>query len=513
MSETETSTSFSATTQTSSSVSATMAAVVTDTFTISAGSSLNTSSVDGILANDVPGLSVLPGTYVGLYGNLTVFPDGSFIYEPSDPNISGLEEFTPTLVEDSTGRTVNSTLWIHILPVARPNSYETLAGLTLNISSGSGVLGEDAGTGLAVWNETLSSSNGTLVLFDDGGFSFIPVSGFSGIARFNYTAVDALGQNATAELTIYVLPAAYPDAYTTSANESLSIASIGGLLINDVGTLLAVVAETFVVSEGKMEVGIDGSFLWTPSSPGLSGNVTFVYKILDADGQEANSTVTLTILPVAKSDLYSSSSLTLETNATSGLLVNDLGTSLTATSTNVNTSNGGCVNVYSDGSFNYTAIGSGIDVFGYEVIDAFGQTATGSATITVSFLQADLPTRTSSTSKSESSSSLSQTTSVSTSSLSETRTTTSKSATSSTRSQTATTTSFTSSSQSRTLTSTTQSRTSSTSSQSTSTSRTKSTSISHTTTTASASTNSKTTFTSALGCKSPEEPCSSDSDW
>ena len=91
-------------------------------------------------------------------------------------------------------------------PVANSDSYATLQGQPLQVSATAGVLANDTDEE----NDPLTvqilgqPANGTVTLNNDGSFTYIPASGFSGHDSFTYQASDGqlLSQPATVSITV-----------------------------------------------------------------------------------------------------------------------------------------------------------------------------------------------------------------------------------------------------------------------------------------------------------------------
>lgn len=74
---------------------------------------------------------------------------------------------------------------------AHPDSYQTRAGRTLTVSTGKGVLANDAGDLSTVVSHT-DPGNGSLTMNPDGSFQYTPDAGFTGTDSFTYTTDDAV---------------------------------------------------------------------------------------------------------------------------------------------------------------------------------------------------------------------------------------------------------------------------------------------------------------------------------
>ena len=130
----------------------------------------------------------------------------SFAYTISDGN-GGTATATVTITIDGASEPVNSS------PNAVNDSYTTLSGQVLSISSSNGLLNNDiddgpititAIDGRALPNSSsFSLSNGSLSVEANGAFSYAPDAGFTGSESFVYTVSDG-SQTDTATVNITV---------------------------------------------------------------------------------------------------------------------------------------------------------------------------------------------------------------------------------------------------------------------------------------------------------------------
>ena len=193
-----------------------------------------------------------------------------------------------------------------VAPAAANDSYNTAFNTQLIVAA-PGVLGNDSanggGTMTAVLDTTVSAGAGTLSLNLNGGFTYTPVSGFSGPATFTYHAANTNGSSNIATVTITVAAAAPPptatnDSYNTPHNTTL-VVTAPGVLANDNtnggGTMTA--GSASVPSSGTLSAfNTDGSFTYTPAT-GFSGSATFTYRASNSNGPGNTATVTVTVAP------------------------------------------------------------------------------------------------------------------------------------------------------------------------------------------------------------------------
>ena len=200
-------------------------------------------------------------------------------------------------------------------------------------------------------------------------------------------------QTVTADLDIIPLPTAPTaddDAYATDAGTTLTVPAAQGVLVGDTGTSLTAEVATDP-ARGTLTLGSDGGLTYVPQE-GWSGPVTFTYRAVDAAGQHATATVTITVRPAGADDTASvAAGGVLTVTAANGVLSDDVGTGLTVVSRTSPSHGTLQTPVAADGSYRYTpAAGfSGTDSFTYTARDSSNQSYTRTVTITVTPLAAD----------------------------------------------------------------------------------------------------------------------------
>jgi VCBS repeat-containing protein len=148
-------------------------------------------------------------------GTLTLNADGSFVYTPNE-YFNGTDSFTykakdATLESEMAVVTITVTP-VNDWPIANDDFYETLTGVVLDVAA-PGVLDNDV---LLDPDELVSililegPQHGTLVINNDGSFTYTPNAGFMGTDTFRYqvNSVQALNAewNDDALVTIVVKP-------------------------------------------------------------------------------------------------------------------------------------------------------------------------------------------------------------------------------------------------------------------------------------------------------------------
>jgi VCBS repeat-containing protein len=157
------------------------------------------------------------------HGSLTLASDGSFTYT-ADRAYKGPDSFEYVLVTDgviSAPATVSITV-TNMAPVLGNRTYEVLAGTAL-YANGYDVTGVLAGASDADgdWLTVrllTSPEHGSLMLSEDGSFTYVPDAAFSGADTFQVVAFDGTDASAPATITLQVNP---PDWSAT--NQSFTV--------------------------------------------------------------------------------------------------------------------------------------------------------------------------------------------------------------------------------------------------------------------------------------------------
>ena len=179
-----------------------------------------------------------------------------------------------------------------------------------------GLLVNDSGEGPLVTVVAGEPSHGVLALNQNGTFTYVPESNFSGIDTFTYTLSDATGSSATATVNLNILPVNDPpmvaDLGLTAIEDSLlSVAAASGLgpvAVDIEGDALTFAVDADV-SSGILVVNADGSFNYTPEKD-FFGADSFTYVADDGTERSTPARVSITVEPVndapsAEDDSYS----------------------------------------------------------------------------------------------------------------------------------------------------------------------------------------------------------------
>jgi hypothetical protein len=173
-------------------------AQITPTFTANGDQGTLTLMISGTTDPNTAVEALMPGTFSGLQ----VLTNGV--------QASGTSFRTNgSIVKVQVGTSVtNVTIQYLIPPSAQNDFYTVAAGSTLSVPP-PGVLANDL-QGAAGSNLTAvlvsSTSHGSLTLTTSGGFTYVPLTNFSGFDSFTYQASDGLTNSSSATVTLSVLP-------------------------------------------------------------------------------------------------------------------------------------------------------------------------------------------------------------------------------------------------------------------------------------------------------------------
>jgi hypothetical protein len=183
--------------------------------------------------------------------------------------------------------------------LATNDSYTVRMAGTLTVPP-AGVLTNDAGElGPLTAVLATNASHGTLTLNPNGGFTYAPVSTYSGLDSFAYRATDGLNTSSPATVTITIPanrgPTAANDSYTLTMNSTLTVAA-PGILANDAdpdGDPLRAVLVSHP-GHGILILSTNGGFSYAPAL-GYTGSDSFTYQAGDGLTNSSLATVTLSV--------------------------------------------------------------------------------------------------------------------------------------------------------------------------------------------------------------------------
>ncbi len=281
-----------------------------DSYTTSWSQVLNVAA-PGVLINDTDengdGLTAMLESGPSR-GNLTLNADGSysysapqgfvgqvsFVYRVTDGQLSSSCVATIDVTASSTGP--------NLPPVCQDDYYTTNWDTRLVVPA-PGILGNDYDPNANNITAHLYSAPavGTLILGQDGGFSYTPVAGQSGVVSFVYKAWDGTSFSlCTVFIDVTVgnlFPVCGPESYTVRAGTRLTVGA-PGVLANDYdpeGAALTCYGTSILPEVGTLGLSQNGSF-WYDAPAGYEGTVSFVYKAGDGIAK-TSCTVYITVIP------------------------------------------------------------------------------------------------------------------------------------------------------------------------------------------------------------------------
>jgi hypothetical protein len=324
------------------------------------------------------------------HGKVALAATGGFVYSPN-LNYNGPDRFIySTGPTNGTPPTTGTEISITVTPVNDPpeahgDQYLAQQDTTLTIDS-PGVLKNDTDIDSPSLTAVLVSqaSHGQVALKDGGGFTYVPVSGYTGPDTFTYSANDGQASSNPATVSLYVASntvIARDNTYLALQNAVLNIAA-PGVFGNDTGIngrpLAASLEPNSGPQHGTLTLNSDGSFCYTPATDYV-GPDSFVYRATDVSPlanplPPASATAKVTIyvrstapIVVANNDIYFTQQNTALSIAPPGVLKNDFvvspdsnaaGTgsplSIPLSTKLVTDVTHGTLTLNADGSFNFT---------------------------------------------------------------------------------------------------------------------------------------------------------------
>jgi large repetitive protein len=361
---------------------------------------------------------------------------GNLVYEPN-PGFFGIEEFTYVVCESPSGICITETVIIVVLGdgsddrvIAADDFNQTTEGVLVEVTNPlEGVLANDystadpssltaslvGGTLTGPGQTTLTNAFGTLIMEEDGTYSFQPAVGFTGTAAFVYEVCDGL---VCVQATLYILVDGgqnpNPDVHVTYTNVEVG----GSVATNDA----VAPGTTYGTAPASATVPLGANYTLTLNPDG-TGEYTFIadkageyiFEIeVCGPGQVSpcpTEILTITVLsntssqnpPVANPDLavmtgddVSPATITINVLANdgpgnvAGTLIGSTTNPEIITASNIN---GATITVDADGNILYTpaAMFYGEDTFEYTVCETTsGLCATTQVIVYVNPATADL---------------------------------------------------------------------------------------------------------------------------
>ncbi|MEV7973745.1 Ig-like domain-containing protein [Cellulomonas sp. NPDC089187] len=334
-----------------------------------------------VLVNDVVTNGGITGTTDPANGTIVVGTDGVITYTPA-AGFSGTDTFTYTIT-DGAGQSATANVTVTV--VARPTGEDASVRTGLDTAISVDMVASGDSLTLAV---STDGEHGTATV-SGGTVTYTPEAGYVGTDQVTLTWTDSVGQTVTVTLDVEVVdaPVANDDAVDTLEGVDVTV----DVLANDQGdaiTLTALGEPMF----GTAELTGDGRIHYIPAA-GYSGPDSVSYTITDAVGQTATAVLRISVYAAPQPP-----TLTGRTGVEMALVIDPAAEQDTQaglllapwTITAVGTTEAGQVLLNPDGTITFTpAAGfTGEATFTYDVVDTFGQTATGTVTIVVIALTA-----------------------------------------------------------------------------------------------------------------------------
>ncbi|MEM9782755.1 MAG: Ig-like domain-containing protein [Pseudomonadota bacterium] len=377
---------------------------VDDEFAVVSGGTL-TIDAPGLLANDTDadGDTLQISSFGGAANGLAlVGAAGGFTYTP-DVGFVGVDSFR-YFIRDGNGGTDEGLATVVVGaanrdPQGTDDAFTTEQDTVLTIDA-PGLLANDSdpdGDALQV-DAFGDPGNGTVDVGADGGFTYTPDPGFTGIDSFTYDLGDGEGGSDQVLVTVTVTapnldPVADDEIFAILQGAVLTVAAPGVLEgdIDPEGDPLTAELGTGPTN-GTIDFAASGAFSYAPDADFI-GTDSFTYLVRDGRGGVDEATVTISVelppnrAPVATDDAFSVTAGETLVIAAPGLLVNDSdpdGDPLQAragTQAPVN----GTLDIAADGSLEYTPDPGfvGVETFDYVVADGSGGEDIGTVTVEV----------------------------------------------------------------------------------------------------------------------------------
>ena len=365
----------------------------------------------GILANDsdpnnlsfklVESLLIQPQ-----HGQLNLSLDGTFTYLP-DSDFFGVDQFQyqihnsgVVLAQAFVTITVNPSPDI---PIALADRYQTSEDLPLQVDAEIGLLANDVDLdkGLLRVNTTPLSAplKGTLVLAENGSFSYAPNEDFNGIDSFTYQVVNENNLASTANVNIIIdpvndAPVVTDDVAVVDEDNNVVV----NVLANDSDKEGDALTLKSVVINNGTAVIVNNTLSVTPAA-NFFGELSVLYTVADNFGASSNGQLLVTVLPIndlplAIGDSYLGDKdkvLNILATDSNQLLSNDRdvdGDVLIVKTIPLTNVTNGSLALNSNGSFSYTpTVGfTGVDGFTYQISDGHGEVSQANVVLTIADL-------------------------------------------------------------------------------------------------------------------------------
>lgn len=326
------------------------------------------------------------------HGSVSVSANGAFTYTPNT-GYSGPDSFT-FIANDGTDDSAEATVSITVgnssgnnAPVAASDSVNTPVNAPLNGTLTATDADNDPLT-FAIGGTT--PSHGSVVVGQDGSYTYTPANNFTGTDSFTFTANDGTTDSAEATITIHVGSSSgntAPVATSASFNTPLNTALSDNLHATDADGDPLTFAKGAGPSHGTATVNSDGSFTYTPNNS-FTGTDTFTFTA--NDGTDTSNSGTITIHVGTSSGNTPPDATDASFNTPAGTALSDTVQATdadgdTLTFAKVTSPTHGSLILNLNGSFTYTPNGgfNGTDSFTFTANDGTATSAPATVTIHV----------------------------------------------------------------------------------------------------------------------------------
>ncbi|SPF81313.1 Ig-like domain-containing protein [Pseudoprimorskyibacter insulae] len=326
------------------------------------------------------------------FGNLVMNRDGTFAYINTDDTATE-DSFVYFAVDGKFGSST-ATVTITLDPVPAntpPVAVEDSFDIDRTSVLQGNVLANDSDADKDPLTVTIKTDPlfGKLTMKTDGDFEYTPIDEKAVEDVFIYVIDDGNGGTAEGKVLINISgkfntpPVAVDDEFSTETNAVLK----GSVLENDSDADKdpLVVSVKTEPKFGKLEMGADGTFAYTPSDDTATED-TFTYTVQDGAGGFADATVLIKLTkpntpPIAVDDDFT---VNINDGLSGNVLLNDSdpdGDPLTVTL--LDAPKNGSVQLEENGKFTYfvTFDLAGSDSFTYTLLDSKGGSSTATASI------------------------------------------------------------------------------------------------------------------------------------
>ncbi|MDA1051398.1 MAG: tandem-95 repeat protein, partial [Planctomycetota bacterium] len=212
----------------------------------------------------------------------------------------GVIHFNYTLV-DEQGERATATVEVTVLsvndaPLAVADAAEVAEDQAIIVN----VLGNDLDAdGDVLSIVSFEQPSNAVVTEVDGQLRVEPAANFHGVIHFNYTTVDAQGEQSTATVEVTVLsvndtPLAVADVAEMAEDQAIIVNVLGNDLDAD-GDVLSIVS--FEQPSNAVVTEVDGQLRVEPVA-NFHGVINFSYTTIDGQGGQSTATVEVTVLSV-----------------------------------------------------------------------------------------------------------------------------------------------------------------------------------------------------------------------